>query len=153
MAPRIRLRSNKGISMVEVLVATLVLLPILTVVMQNFIRCMEMNEKAQQTSLAVWAERSRATAIERTPFNQIAATYNNTTFTVPGLNGAGATYVEAPDPDLLTVHLSFSWRDRRGRLTGEDVNLNGQLDAGEDTNGNGRLDSSVGFSTQICRTL
>lgn len=143
-----RIRSA-GLTLVELLVAVMILLPLLTVVLQNFITCMEMNALAQQTSQAVWAERTRMAAIENTPFNQIYSTYHQQTFTVSGLDGIGVSYVDITSVDLLTVYISFSWHDRRGRINGEDTNLNGQIDGAEDVNNNGRLDSAVGFATQI----
>ena len=50
---------------------------------------------------------------------------------------------------FLLVTVSFSWRESGGRIIGEDLNLNGRLDAGEDKNGNGIIDSVVQFSSYI----
>ena len=46
----------------------------------------------------------------------------------------------------IGVQVSVSWSEK-GRIFGEDTNLNGRLDPGEDTNGNGRLDSPVQLVT------
>ena len=145
----VRRRRSSGMTLVELMVATLLLLPLLTVVMQNFITCAHLNTSAEGTSKAIWQERTLVAAIEKTPFHQIRDAYNNKFFALAGMSGHIATYVDQTDTDLLTVHISATWKDIRGRLNGEDINLNGVLDAGEDQNGNNRLDSNVGFSTFI----
>ena len=138
-----------GMTLMELMVAVLLLLPLLTVVMQNFITCVHLNASAEAISKAIWQERTLVAAVEKTPFNSIYDTYNNKAFPLVGLNGYMTTYVIQTDSDLLTLYISATWKDRRGHYNGEDVNLNGQLDAGEDKNGNNRLDSNVGFSTFI----
>jgi Tfp pilus assembly protein PilV len=153
-----RRRSRRsGMSLMELIVAAMLLLPLLTVVLQNFITCMTLNANAEGTSKAIWQERALVAAIEKTPFEDIIDTYNNKKFPLVGLTGyvvTYAAYVSQADTDLVVVYISATWKDRGGRYNGEDVNLNGQLDAGEDKvfNGqpaNGRLDSNVGFSTFI----
>ena len=52
------------------------------------------------------------------------------------------------DPEFLLVTISVCWR-QGSRIIGEDLNLNGALDAGEDTNGNGIIDSTVELVTQV----
>lgn len=138
-----------GMTLMELTAAVLILLPLLTVVMQNFITCVNLNANAEGTSMAIWQERSLAAAIEKTPFDDIYSTYDRKSFPLSGLNGRIVTYVTPTASDLLTVHIAATWKDRRERYNGEDVNLNGLLDDGEDKNGNGRLDSNVGFSTFI----
>jgi Tfp pilus assembly protein PilV len=140
---------RSGMTLMELLVSVLLLLPILTVVMQNFITCVHLNASAEGTSKAIWQERTTMSAIEKTPFFDIYNTYNNKKFALAGLNGYVVTYVDQTAADLLTVRISATWKDRMGRYNGEDINYNGQLDAGEDKNNNGRLDSNIGFSTFI----
>ena len=144
---------SSGMTLVELMVAVLLLLPILTVVMQNFITCMTLNSSSEDTSKVIWQERSLLAAMEKTSFHDIKGTYDKKTFPLAGPQGYLTTYVDEAnsitDTDLLVVYISATWKDRSGRYTGEDVNLNGTLDAGEDKNGNDRLDSNVGFSTFI----
>jgi Tfp pilus assembly protein PilV len=136
-------------TLVELMIAVMLLLPLLTVVMQNFITCVHLNASAEGTSKAIWQERALVAAMQKTPFHSIFDTYNGKKFPLVGMNGSIATYVTPTTSDLWTVYISATWQDRRGRYNGEDVNLNGELDAGEDKNSNGRLDSDVGFSTFI----
>lgn len=141
---------SKGMTLVEVLLAIMILVPLLTVVLQNFVQCSELNSMSRNTSLAVWGERNRLAEIERTPFSQIAATYDRQPFTIDGLNGIGVTYIETTSQDLLTVHATFSWRDMKGRVVGEDKDLDGVLDQNEKGT-SGRLSSPVDLSTRIYR--
>jgi prepilin-type N-terminal cleavage/methylation domain-containing protein len=143
-------KSNQaGLTLVEVLIAVLILLPFFTVGMQIFTKCMETSDIAKNSSLAVTGIKSRMSAIENTPYNQISGMYNNTTFTIAGLNGIGVTYVDTSANHLI-VTMSFSWKERRGRIIGEDKNLNGIWNTGEDTiTTNNRLDSIAQISTQI----
>jgi len=53
--------------------------------------------------------------------------------------------------DLKQVVIAISYRNKSGRVVGEDQNLNGQLDAGEDTNLDARLSSPCQIFTVIRR--
>lgn len=114
-----------------------------------FFRCIELSEMARNSSAAVNACKNRIASIEDTAFDQVLGTYNNTTFTAPGVNGTGVTYVTSVDVDLLQVTLVFCWREKNGRIMGEDTNINGVLNGGEDANGNGVLDSPVELTTYV----
>lgn len=143
------LKNQKGLTLVEVLIAVLILIPMFTVGMQTFIKCIELSDVARNSSLAVWGVKNRMAAIENTAYANISANYNNTTFNINGLTGIGITYVDT-STNHLTVTVSYSWRERNGRVIGEDKNLNGSFDAGEDTiTANNRLDSIAQVSSQI----
>lgn len=135
--------------MPELLVAVLILVPLFVGVFYTFVKCMELSETAKNSSAAVAAGQNRLEEIENTAFNQVLATYNQTSFDTAGLNGKGLTYVNSVNANLLEVIVSVSWREKNGRIIGEDTNLNGQLDAGEDKNGNNRLDSTVQITTLL----
>ncbi len=117
-----------------------------------FFRCIELSEMARHSSVAVNTVKSQLATIEDTVFEQILATFNNATFTAAGVNGTGVTYVTSLDADLLRVTIVFCWREKNGRIMGEDTNINGVLNAGEDANGNGALDSPVEMTTYIYDT-
>jgi len=142
-------KNRSGMTIVEVLIAVFILLPILGLGMQTFVKCMELSDMAKNSSLAVWGVKKELAAIENTTFNQIYTTYHNATFTIPDINGIGKVAVDNTVDDHVIVHVSFSWQERRGRVMGEDKNLNGVLNAGEDANGNGLLDSTVEMTTQV----
>lgn len=141
--------NKQGFSLIELLMAVVILLPVLTLGMQVFIKCVELSDLSKNSSLAVNGIKNRLTTIENTDYNQISGTYNNSTFTIAGLNGIGKTYVDT-STNHINITVSFSWKERNGRIIGEDKNLNGTLDAGEDTmTANNKLDSLAQASTQI----
>ncbi len=134
--------------MVATLIFTLTFSGAITVFFQGI----DLAEISRNSSTAVWAAKNQIAAIENTAFAQITAAYNNTTFTATNLTGIGITYVSNPSPDTAQVTLTFCWRQKNGRIIGEDINLNCQIDAGEDQNGNGILDSPVKLTTTIYDT-
>ena len=144
-----KIKDQSGLTVVEVLIATLILVPLFAIGMMVFIKCIDLSDMSKNSSLAVWSVKKRIADIENTAYNQIFGNYNNTTFTINGLTGMGKTYVDNSSASHLVVTVSFSWRERSGRIVGEDKDLDGVLDAGEDTNANGQLDSIVKLSTQI----
>ncbi|MFA5089165.1 MAG: prepilin-type N-terminal cleavage/methylation domain-containing protein [Candidatus Omnitrophota bacterium] len=141
--------SSKGFTLVEVIISAAVLLLTFVGILTSYIRCLELTELSRNTSIAVNAARSRMEDIKNTQFGQIASDYHNVTFTASGLTGIGVTYVDSSNPDLLRVTAVFCWRQSNGRVIGEDINLNGQVNSGEDQNGNGLLDSSVRLVSNI----
>ena len=143
--------SRKGFTLSELMIGVLVLTPILIGTLATFIRSNDLNDVSANSSFALNALTNQLTVIENTEFSQLI-NLNNTTFTITGLDGIGVVNVDNSDPQLITVRLSFSWQEKNGRLIGEDLNLNGVLNAGEDSNGNGRLDSPVMISTLISET-
>lgn len=148
---RNRLKSKRGFTLPELLISIVLLLPVFTVVMQTFIKCTTLTDIARNSSIAVWTCKNQIAAIQNTAFVNIAGTWNNDTFTAANanVNGIGVTYIDSSDPDHVVVTVSFSWRERSGRIIGEDADLDGTLDVGEDANGNGQLDSEVEMTTVI----
>lgn len=144
-----RLYSRKGLSLVELMIAAAIFLITFVGILVSYLACLELSEMSKNSSIALHATRTRLEDIKNTTFIQIKATYNNATFAVAGFNGIGVSYVDDTNPRLLKITLSFSWKQPRGRIVGEDTNLNGVLDAGEDKNANGILDSPVELVTYI----
>lgn len=148
----VKLLNNKGFSLSELMIATLIFTFTFAGTIIVFFRCIELSEMARNSSTGINAAKSRLASIENTPFANILTAFNNTTFTAAGVNGIGITYVTSLDADLLRVTLVFCWREKNGRVMGEDTNINGALNAGEDANGNGVLDSPVEMTTYIYDT-
>ena len=146
---RMRENSAEGFSLTELMIAAAVFLLVIAGVLISYIACLELAEVSKNSSLAVYAAKSKIEEMKNTPFSQILAAYNNTTFTTANLNGIGVCYVDDSNPDLLHVSVVFCWKQPNGRVLGEDKDLDGQLDVGEDMNSNGRLDSIVQIETYI----
>ncbi len=144
-----KLKYSSGFTLPELMISCLIIMPILVGGIFTFIQCLELSELSGNMSTAILGTQTLISQIEDSAFNQIFSNYNNTTFSLSGLTGAGVTYVDNSDPDLLKITNTFCWRQKSGRVIGEDKNLNGQLNAGEDSNGNGILDSPVQLATLI----
>lgn len=134
---------KKGFTLIELLIAMAIMVITISGILMSYLRCLELNEISKNSMVALQAAASRMEQVKSTAFAQIKANFNNVPFAVTGLNAMGTSYVDDSDPELLQVVVSVSWRQKNGRLFGEDANLNGQIDAGEDGNGNGILDSPV----------
>ena len=141
-------------TLLELLLAVIILTPLLVIAMKNFFTCAELGAKSYQVALATHAVGDRLAAIRNTDFASILSTYNGTTFTVAGLTGIGMTsvVVDPDDPNMLTVSIEFSWKDHTGLVIGGDKDLDGVLDATEVNNGYGIPDSPVSVTTQIYKT-
>ena len=117
--------------------------------MISYVRYMELDNFSKNSTLATEAVKNQMELIKNTPFPQIVAAHNNTNFAAAGINGLGSVNVNNTNSRLLTITISFSWRQYNGRIIGEDANLNGVLNPGEDLNGNGILDSPVQLRTNV----
>lgn len=140
-------RRTSGLTIVELLIATLVMVPVCVAVMYVFLQCMEYNDLARNTSTALRSCQKTLAQMEGTQFDQIAGVYHQTTFTDSSLTGRGVSYVDSSNPNYLKLTSSFSWRQKSGRIIGEDRDLDGVVDSGEDANANGMLDSPVTLTT------
>jgi len=143
-------RSNRsGMTLVEIIVATGVFLMAVIGILYSFVKCLELNEVGRDSTIAVVGVKNKIEEIKAEGITGIFATYNNTTFTIAGLNGRGVIYVDNSNSRLLEVKAVFCWRLTDGRIVGEDINLNGVLNSGEDKNGNAQIDSNVQIVTRI----
>jgi len=142
-----KIRGDKGFALAEVMVAAVVMILAFVGILITYVKCLELNEMSQNKSTATRAAKTRMEQINNSDFNQLFANFNNVAFFEPGLNGAGVSYINNADPDLVQITVSFCWRQKNGLLIGEDANLDGDLDAGEDINGNGMIDSTVQLVT------
>jgi len=98
----------------------------------------------EANSSAAWAARVKQTTV----------VHEGKMWLMGGENGGDYNDVwsSAGYDRLLEVILTVSWKQRDGRIIGEDLNLNGILDAGEDANSNGRLDSPSELRSLISET-
>lgn len=141
------IRGEEGFALAEIMVAAVVMILAFVGILVTYIKCLELNEMSQNKSIATRAAKTRMEQINNSDFNQLVANFNDVDFLEPGFNGAGVSYVNNTNPDLVQITVSFCWRQKNGLLIGEDANLDGDLDAGEDTNGNGMIDSPVQLVT------
>lgn len=135
--------------MVELIISAAIMAAVIAGILVSYIRCMELNEASQNKSMALKAARSRMETIKGSDYNNLVANYNAVTFNVTGFVGKGVSYVTVLDAKNTRVIVSVSWRQKNGRVYGEDKNLNGVLNAGEDKNADNMLNSPVDITTRI----
>jgi prepilin-type N-terminal cleavage/methylation domain-containing protein len=153
------LSSLTGFTLIELMISLFIMLIVFVGLLSIVNYSLELQESSKNITIAINAVRQRIEEIRYTPFNNIISLYNNTPsniFNITELNGRGrttiirATYVNGTDnPNLLNVRAVICWRQKNGRIIGEDINLNGRLDTGEDLNSNGLIDSPCILTTAI----
>lgn len=149
---------KKGFTLVEVLIAAAILAVIIVGMIQIFIYSSTAAALAGSKTLAVVSAQNKLEEIRNYSFSLIASDYASDgvighTFIPQDIDGVGVVYVSADNPSLLVVRAVVCWRDKRGRIIGEDLNLNGSLDEGEDVLGgtDGEIDSIVSITTRIAK--
>ncbi len=142
-----------GFTLLELMIGAAVLIEALVGLIAAYTGCFTLNEEARNLTIAINGAQDKMEEIRNLSFNQIAA-QDGTNFEIDGLSDTdseGIVEVDSSNPDLLVVIVSICWRQKGGRIIGEDSNLNGDLDAGEDANGNNQLDSPVRLVTLMAR--
>jgi len=151
-----KLKNRKGFALIEMLLATAIAAFAVCGILLMYVAGMDLIRTSKNASMATSAAEGLIERMRSTSFPKIALTpaqdpdgFKDMLFTVNGIpNSMGRVYVDDTDPEFLLVTISVCWR-QGNRIIGEDLNLNGQLDAGEDTNGSGIIDSTVELVTQV----
>lgn len=149
-----------GFTLMELMFACAILLIAIGGLLGTYVLCFNLNETAKNLTLATNAIQQKLEEIRDYQFEDIASHYDNTTFDITEFsnqNAKGSVVVYYETPDLLLVVVSVSWRQRGGRIIGEDngrgggIALNGYLDGGEDLNNNNTLDSPAIISVIMAK--
>lgn len=140
------LQTKSGFTLVELLVAVLILGFVLVGLIQVFVRCSVLAELARNKTTAMSEIQGKMEEIRNYSFNSIATDYasggsQGNTFSLTQLTGMGIIYIDSSNADLLEIKIVASWQNKYGRIIGEDLDLDGALDTGEDTDGDGDLSS------------
>ncbi len=152
--------SKSGFTLVELIIVTAILSTTLVGLISLFLYTSVQGEMAGNKSLAVDAAQNKIEEIRNHAYSLISTDYASggtpgNKFSVSGMTGQGVIYIDtttAPcNTELLCLEVDVSWRNKYGRILGEDTNLNGTIDSGEDVNGNGRLDAPVKIMGMITR--
>jgi len=145
---------KKGFTLVEVLVATGLLVIVLAGLVGLFVYCSMLSELSGDMTMVMSELQGKWEEIRNHDYDLIVSDYSSggtpgNTFDLTQVNAQGVIYIDAANPELLVVKIVASWQARNDRIMGEDQNLNGILDAGEDQNGNGEIDSSTSLVSMI----
>jgi len=142
-------KSKKGFALPEMLLAALIAAFALCGIMLTYIACMDLIKSSKNISRATVAAQGLIEEIRDTAFPVIVTNYDGLTFTVNNIpSSRGIVYADDTNPEFLLITVSVCWQ-QGNKIIGEDLNLNGILNAGEDTNGNGIIDSTVKLVTQV----
>jgi len=144
---------RKGFTLIEVSLAVLVFIVVLTSLLSLYISFIKLSEDTLATTRAFFSAQKMMETIRGYNFNKIKNDFDGYTFTPEGFSSdkaKGIVYVteEEGRSDLLRVNIVICFKSGE-RIIGEDLNLNGNLDIGEDKNNNDMLDSPVEITTLI----
>ncbi len=133
---------KKAFTLVELMVAAVLMIIAFVGILTAYIRCIELSEMSRNSSIALNGCKNVMEQIKNTTFTDIENDFDQVTFTIAGLNGIGVSYVDPSNPDLLSVKVAFCWRQKNGIMVGEDLDLDGTLDVSEPDPDNDNLVSS-----------
>jgi len=147
---------RKGFTLVEVLVATGLLVIVLAGLVGLFVYCSMLSELSGDMTMVMSELQGKWEEIRNHDYDLVVTDYSaggtpGNIFNLTQVNAKGVIYIDANNPDLLVIKIIASWQTRNNRIMGEDQNLNGILDAGEDQNGNGEIDSSTSVLSMIAK--
>lgn len=147
-------QGRKGVSLAEVLVCVLIFGFVAVGLFRLFIYCTAQADFSRNLTLAITEAQGQMENLRTYTYNQIVADYADGAspgdeFDLTQLTGKGVISIDASNPKLLLARIAVCWRNQNGRVIGEDLNLNGDLDTGEDANGNGKMDSLVVMESHI----
>ncbi len=160
----IKLNSQTAFTLPELMIAALVLVTVLVGLLAAYVACFELNETNSNITLALNAAQEKMAEIRDYSFSNVCNDFHNSNFNLDGIMPTGEsmakvyTYVDddfnscshytcSCDYDVIRVVISVCWRQKSGRIIGEDKDLDGILDTDEDLNNNGQIDSSVQLVT------
>jgi len=147
---------KKSFSLVELMVAVTILVFALTAVLASYANMFALADLSRDVTSANNAVRARIEEVKKESFSNLDS-FNGTTFDLEGFDSVDSEgRIEIRDvagyTDFKEIRVVGCFRSR-GRIIGEDANLNGVLDLGEgeDANGDGILDSPVEVITLIAK--
>ena len=147
--------SKKGFTLAEVLITAGILVMVIGGLLQLFIYCSILSESTGNMAMAMADAQTKMEEIRNHTYSDITTDYVSggtpgNTFNLTLGNGKGAIYIDSSNADLLQIEITVSWmNNRNNRYIGEDLDLDGAIDAGEDVDGDSKLDSPVDISSYI----
>lgn len=151
-----RLKSNNGFTLAELVVVVGILSVVITGLLQLFIYTSVQAEISGNSTLAISEAQDKMEEIRNHNYDTIVADYASSgtpgnTFDLSLLTGKGVVYIDSSNAELLVVEVVVCWKNKYNRILGEDLDLDGVLDAGEDTNGDLEISSPVKLISMITR--
>ena len=147
--PSRNITTQQAFTLPELLIATTVVLMASVGILFTYVQCLELNSINHDTTIVLQSCRNLVEEIKSISPSLIHDAYNNKIFPIDEPKGISLVTVNDQDPQLLVITVKCFWKQAKGRLIGEDKNLNGILDEGEDTNKNDVLDSPITLVTYV----
>jgi Tfp pilus assembly protein PilE len=155
---------KKGLTMIELMFVVAILVFVIAGMLVAYVNCLTLNEHNLKFSIGmnvarrimeeVYYRKSDWDWIHDYQYNEA---YMSASYSVQGYSAA-IVVNNTIDPMLKVVTVVVCWREKGGRIIGEDDGagvpanrLNGRLDSGEDRNGDGRLTSRCEITTAIVK--
>lgn len=143
------MKHNQGLTLPELLIAATVVLLASVGILFTYVQCLELNSINHDSAAVLQKSRNMMEEIIASSPAMVHETYNEKTFPIEKPEGIIVIKVNDQDPQLLIVLVKTFWRQSKGRIIGEDKNLDGFLQQNEDINKNGELDSPYTLATYI----
>lgn len=147
-----RVKKEMGFSLLEVMLSSIILLIIIVSLLYTYTSCFELNEFSRGFTLANNALQAEMETIREVPFDNLSA-LDASIFSLDGFSPGEAVGViavyDSLYSDLKYIRLVGFWRQKSGRVIGEDSNLDGVLQIGEDIDGDNTLDSPAEIITLV----
>lgn len=146
----------KGFFLIEIMIVIAVLVIVLVGYLQLSIVCFGLAETTKNITIAISEIQSQLDQIRNYNYSNIVSDYSQggspgDIFSLSQLDGVGIISLNNSNPELLEVEITACWQEKGRRIIGEDINLNGVLDADEDKNANGKIDSPASLITLIAQ--
>lgn len=150
----VRKNKQQGFTLIELLVVVGILAVVILGLIQTFLLGSVLADLSNRKTLAVGEAQDKLEEVLNHTFGAITADYAaggtpGNTFSLSQTTGRGVITLTTLSASLIQVDVVICFQYRNGRIYGEDLDLDGVLDAGEDANGNGVIDSDVRLATYI----
>ena len=149
---------EEGFSLAELLVTCGILVTVIVILLQLFVYNSILAELSGNMGYAMSEAQAKMEEIKNSDFSLITTNYASggtpgNTFNLSQGQGKGVIYIDSSNANLLEVSVVVCWKNKDGRVIGEDTNLNGVLDAGEDLSSpvNNKLDSKATLVLKIAK--
>lgn len=145
-------KMKKGFTLIELVLGTGIMLLTILGILAVYNHSILLNRYSEGVVLALESSQGKLEEMKNHSYDDLETDYGSypvNTFPTQGLDGMGSISFETNPPvGTKGAWVVVCWREK-GRLFGEDGDLDGRLDAGEDTNGDNRLSSPVELFTQF----
>lgn len=145
-------KNYKSFTLVELLLAVIILGFTLTGLLKVFIQCSVLSELARNKTTVMSEIQGKMEEIRNSDYSLIVTDYDEVPFYSSQLNATGVSFVDDTNAELLEIKIVASWKNKNGRVIGEDQNLDGDDESGaEDVDGDGEVSSIATLISKIAQ--